>query len=142
MNRFLKMLAWPHPRERTLTSYADGEAGPLTAMAVGVHLQNCRQCRDKGASHEFVLLTMAHMAHSVEEPELSRMVAEGRTRLLRSIGGADPRQQREVPNPHGKAELIFGCRIPVQQESNSDATLDEMYSALLGSRAIEAPRSR
>lgn len=142
MNWFLTMLAWPHPREGMLASYADGEAGRLTAMAVGVHLRNCRQCRDKVAAHEFVLLTMAHVANSVDEPELSRMVAEGRTRLLRSIGGADTRQEKTVRNPHGKAELIFGCRIPAQQESSCDATLDEMYSTLLGSRAIEAPRSR
>ncbi len=58
------------------------------------------------------------------------------------MGGAGMRREETERNPYNEAELIFGCRIPTQQESNSDSTLDEMYSALLGSRAIGAPGSR
>jgi hypothetical protein len=142
MNWILMALAWPHPRQRVLCSYADGEVGRLTARAVSFHLPRCRRCREMVASHESVLVTMAQLTNPVDELELTRMVAGGRTRLLRSMGGSGRRPDSTERNPRGNAELIFGCRIPPQRESDSDATLDEIYLALLGSRAIGSPGSR
>jgi Putative zinc-finger len=142
MNWILMALAWPHPRERVIISYADGETDGLMAKAVAAHLQRCPHCRGKVASHESVLLALADSGHSVSEFELSRMIEEGRSRLLQSMGGTGIRPESTSRNPRGKAELVFGCRVPPQQESNADATLDEMYSTLLGSRAIGARGSR